>query len=109
MGNQATGSHADIVPARLGKVIDGVTHRIGTAFTALHFSDEMFDGRMDPFLMVDHFVMTGPTFAPHTHAGISAVTAIFEDATGSFLNRGRAEHAPPEEAFRHDEGSATRA
>jgi hypothetical protein len=87
MGNQATGSHTDIVPARLGRVIDGVTHRIGTGFSALHFSDEMFDGDMDPFLMVDHFVMTGPTFAPHTHAGISAVTAIFEDSAGSFLNR----------------------
>ncbi|WP_407521263.1 pirin family protein [Methylobacterium oryzisoli] len=42
---------------------------------------------MDPLLMVDHFVMTGPTFEPHLHAGISAVTALFEDSTGDFLNR----------------------
>ena len=87
MGNQATTNYTDALPARLGRVIDGVRQHIGTGFTALHFSEEMFDGRMDPFLMVDHFVMTAPTFAPHLHAGISAVTAIFEDAEGAFLNR----------------------
>lgn len=37
--------------------------------------------------MVDHFVMTEPTFEAHLHAGISAVTAVFEDAEGEFLNR----------------------
>jgi redox-sensitive bicupin YhaK (pirin superfamily) len=42
---------------------------------------------MDPLLMVDHFVMTTPTFDPHLHAGISAVTAVFEDSTGEFVNR----------------------
>jgi redox-sensitive bicupin YhaK (pirin superfamily) len=31
--------------------------------------------------------MTAATFAPHLHAGISAVTAIFEDSQGAFLNR----------------------
>src|SRR5262249_27244858 len=38
-------------------------------------------------LMVDHFVMTEPTFEPHLHAGISAVTAMFEDSLGAFLSR----------------------
>jgi redox-sensitive bicupin YhaK (pirin superfamily) len=37
--------------------------------------------------MVDHFMMTEPTFEPHLHAGISAVTAVFEDSEGDFLNR----------------------
>lgn len=87
MGNQVTGSYTDTPPPRMGRIIDGVRHDIGTGFSALHFSEEMFDGRMDPFLMVDHFVMTEPTFQPHLHAGISAVTAIFEDSEGSFLNR----------------------
>jgi hypothetical protein len=87
MGSQARSNHADLRQERLGRVIDGVPQRIGTGFSALHFSEEMFEGRMDPFLMVDHFVMTAPTFAPHMHAGISAVTAMFEDSEGSFLNR----------------------
>jgi redox-sensitive bicupin YhaK (pirin superfamily) len=72
---------------RLGKVVKAISHNIGEGFTALHFSEEMFDGRMDPLLMVDHFVMTEPTFAPHLHAGISAVTAMFEDSEGGFVNR----------------------
>jgi len=37
---------------------------------------------MSPIVMVDHFVMTAPTFEPHPHAGISAVTMMFEDAIG---------------------------
>lgn len=72
---------------RLGTVVAGITHQIGDGFSALHFSEEMFGGRMDPLLMVDDFVMTGPTFEPHLHAGISAVTAMFEDSEGAFINR----------------------
>lgn len=74
-------------PTRLGRPVAGKTHVIGEGFHALHFSEEMFGGAMDPLIMVDHFVMTAPTFEPHLHAGISAVTALFEDARGSFLNR----------------------
>ncbi|CAM3003513.1 MULTISPECIES: pirin family protein [Pseudomonas] len=72
---------------RLGQIVSGVTHTIGEGFTALHFSEDMFATRMDPLLMVDHFVMTAPTFAPHLHAGISAVTVMFEDSEGNLLNR----------------------
>ncbi|AOB33934.1 pirin [Bordetella sp. H567] len=68
-------------------IVTGVPHKIGTGFLARHFSEEMFGGSMDPLLMVDHFVMTEPTFEPHLHAGISAVTALFEDSEGAFLNR----------------------
>jgi redox-sensitive bicupin YhaK (pirin superfamily) len=79
--------------ARLGKTVPGVSHSIGDGFSATHFSEEMFGGRMDPLLMVDHFVMTAPTFDPHLHAGISAVTAILEDSQGVFLNRDTLGHA----------------
>src|SRR5579864_5018584 len=72
---------------RLGDIVTPAPHNIGTGFKARHFNEEMFAGRMDPLLMVDHFVMTEPTFQPHLHAGISAVTFIFEDAEGDFVNR----------------------
>jgi hypothetical protein len=72
---------------RIGKTTTGHPHEIGTGFSAIHFSEDMFGGDMDPLIMVDHFVMTEPTFEPHLHAGISAVTFIFEDAVGNFLNR----------------------
>jgi len=72
---------------RLGKPVRAIPQTIGNGFTASHFSEQMFNGRMDPLLMVDHFVMTAPTFDPHLHSGISAVTAMFEDSQGEFLNR----------------------
>lgn len=59
----------------------------GTGFQALSFIHRQLDGLMDPLIMVDHFTMTAPTFAPHAHAGISAVSVLFEDSTGSFRNR----------------------
>lgn len=76
-----------VLSERIGPATAGIPHTIGNGFTANHFSEEMFDGRMDPLLMVDHFVMTAPTFDAHLHAGISAVTAMFEDSEGAFLNR----------------------
>jgi len=87
MGNNQKVEKAGLPAERLGKAVSGVPHKIGDGFTAHHFSAEMFSGRMDPLIMVDHFVMTEPTFEPHLHAGISAVTMMFEDSTGAFLNR----------------------
>src|SRR5215469_15411680 len=72
---------------RLGRIVSATTQTIGSGFAAHHFSEEMFDGSMDPLLMADDFVMTAPTFEAHLHAGISAVTAMFEDSVGDFLNR----------------------
>jgi redox-sensitive bicupin YhaK (pirin superfamily) len=42
---------------------------------------------MDPYLMIDHFRMTEPTFGPHPHAGFSAVTYLFADSTTDTRNR----------------------
>jgi len=72
--------------ARISKVVAGHDMAIGDAFRAKHFEERAFDGLMDPVVMLDHFHMTGPTFAPHPHAGISAVTYMFEDAVGAHVN-----------------------
>jgi len=42
---------------------------------------------LDPLLGVDHFVMALPFFAPHPHAGFSAVTYLFPGSRGGFRNR----------------------
>lgn len=42
---------------------------------------------LDPWLGVDHFVMSAPFFAPHLHAGFSAVTYVFTASPGGFVNR----------------------
>lgn len=60
---------------------------IRSGFTALSFKPALFDDLMDPLVMVDHYTMTEPTFGAHPHAGMSAVTLLFEDSEGAFNNR----------------------
>lgn len=42
---------------------------------------------LDPFLSITEFWMSEPIFAPHPHAGFSAVTYMFTDSEGAFINR----------------------
>jgi redox-sensitive bicupin YhaK (pirin superfamily) len=42
---------------------------------------------MDPYLTIDHLVISQPQFRPHPHAGFSAITLMFEDSPGSISNR----------------------
>ena len=67
--------------------VRGKPFSIGTGFEALNFTHAMFSGSMDPLIMVDQFTMTEPTFGPHAHAGLSAVSILFEDSEGAFSNK----------------------
>jgi hypothetical protein len=67
--------------------VQGKPFSIGAGFDALSFKHIMYEGAMDPLIMVDHFTMTAPTFGPHAHAGLSAVSILFEDSEGVFNNR----------------------
>lgn len=60
---------------------------IGDGFTASSFRERDYGGAMDPLVMVDHYRMMEPTFGPHPHAGLSAVSILFEDSIGRFHNR----------------------
>lgn len=71
---------------RVSRVVAGHDVTIGKAFRAKRFDERSFDGLIDPVVMLDHFHMTAPTFAAHPHAGMSAVTYVFEDATGAHVN-----------------------
>ncbi len=42
---------------------------------------------ISPIVGLDHFWMSGQTFAPHPHAGFSAISYLFEDSTGGMRNR----------------------
>jgi redox-sensitive bicupin YhaK (pirin superfamily) len=59
---------------------------IGANFNARNFNIEMFNGGIDPLIMVDHFRMSAPTFPPHPHAGLSAVTYVFPESHGAHMN-----------------------
>jgi redox-sensitive bicupin YhaK (pirin superfamily) len=71
----------------ISQPIDGQPFALGSGFKALSFKHDQFAGLMDPLVMVDHFVMTEPTFGAHPHAGMSAVSVLFEDSEGLFHNR----------------------
>ena len=75
------------VPCETHAKSDGRKITIGDGFAAQSYQHAEFGGLMDPLIMVDHFVMTKPTFGPHAHAGLSAVTVMLEDSEGAFHNR----------------------
>lgn len=60
-------------------------HRIGTGFQAESWREPL--ALLDPFIMVDHFRISEPVFAPHPHAGFSAVTYLFDDSVTGMLSR----------------------
>lgn len=75
------------VPCETHTHSTGPALKRGAGFSARSFQHSDFGGLMDPLIMVDHFVMTEPTFGTHPHAGLSAVTVMFEDSEGAFRNR----------------------
>ena len=66
---------------------DGQSFSIGSGFSAQSFRAREVGLAMDPLVLVDHYVMTAPTFGTHPHAGLSAVSLIFLDSEGRFHNR----------------------
>ncbi|NOT58951.1 MAG: pirin family protein [Acidobacteria bacterium] len=56
-------------------------------FSAAHISAASVGADLDPVIGIDHFHMRAPVFPPHPHAGFSAVTYLFEDGEGEFVNR----------------------
>ena len=60
-------------------------HRIGAGFQAEGWREPL--ALLDPFIMVDHFRMSEAAFAPHPHAGFSAVTYLFDDSATGLVSR----------------------
>ena len=79
--NNAQERKVNISPATAG-----VPFRIVEGFGALSFRHNNFVTGFDPLIMVDHYVMPAPTFGTHPHAGLSAVSILFEDSVGKFHN-----------------------
>ena len=59
----------------------------GTAFSARRVAPARFKGAADPVMGFDHYRMRAVTFAPHPHAGFSAISYLFEDSAGGLRNR----------------------
>ena len=67
------------------RLLQAQRHRIGTGFQAEGWREPL--ALLDPFLMVDHFRMREAAFAPHPHAGFSAVTYLFDDSATGLVSR----------------------
>lgn len=72
---------------KLSQTVTGKPLNIGKGFKALSFKHDQFGCLMDPLIMMDHYTMSSPTFGAHPHAGMSAVSILFEDSLGHFNNR----------------------
>lgn len=79
--------HRGAQPPRVSQSLSGKSLSIGDGFEAQSFRAVELEVAMDPLVMVDHYVMTAPTFGVHPHAGLSAVSLLFEDSEGRFHNR----------------------
>jgi hypothetical protein len=71
----------------ISQPLSGKALSIGDGFEARSFRASVLNAAMDPLVMVDHYVMTESTFGVHPHAGMSAVSLLFEDGKGRFHNR----------------------
>jgi redox-sensitive bicupin YhaK (pirin superfamily) len=69
-----------------GQVQDMELLTIGDSFKAYCVTQQMLGKLIQPFIRLDHFYMSHPTFGEHPHQGIAAVTYMFEDSEGSFFN-----------------------
>ncbi len=73
--------------ARVSEPLEGHALTVGSGFEARSFRAQEIGALMDPLVMVDHYVMWKPTFGAHPHAGMSAVSLLFEDSEGLFRNQ----------------------
>ena len=61
-------------------------------FSAYRLDLQALGGMASPVMGFDHYRMRGTTFAPHPHAGFSAVSYVFEDSAGGLRNRDSLHH-----------------
>lgn len=63
---------------------------LNRAANGRHFRADGLRGQtvsLSPFLGVDHYWMSGPTFPPHSHSAMSAVSYLLQDSETGMLNR----------------------
>lgn len=65
--------------------------RLGVGLQAVSLQGQA--ALLDPFIGVEHFRMSQPTFPPHPHAGFSAVSYLFDDAETALWTRDSSGHA----------------
>lgn len=72
---------------KFSPVIEALKSSHGGNFSVHRLDTGRLAGFIEPIMGFDHFRMSGPTFAPHPHAGFSAVSYVFQDSAGALRNR----------------------
>lgn len=67
--------------------ITGDLRQMNAGFSAASVELGRHGAFTSPVLHIDHFRMADVTFAPHPHAGFSAISYIFDDSPGAIRNR----------------------
>lgn len=71
----------------VSRIVQAKPFTHGTGFKAYSVGQQSLGNTIHPFLQLDHYFMSQPTFGEHPHQGIAAVTYMFEDSEGSFFNQ----------------------
>lgn len=71
---------------KIDLIVPAKPNSIGTGLKTYEISQQNLGATIQPYLQLTHYYMTQPTFREHPHQGFSAVTYMFEDSEGSFLN-----------------------
>ncbi len=69
------------------KIVTANPSTHGTGFKTFSVGQQQFGSIIQPFIQLDNYFMTQPTFSEHPHKGIAAVTYMFEDSEGTFFNK----------------------
>jgi redox-sensitive bicupin YhaK (pirin superfamily) len=72
---------------RISPVVKAAKFNHGANFSVQRLDLERLGDLVYPVVGFDHFEIAGPTFAPHPHAGFSAVSYVFDDSPGALRNR----------------------
>lgn len=79
-------SMSNSISRNVNQVVKASPFSRGTGFQAYSVGQQNLGTTIAPFLQLDHYFMSQPTFPEHPHQGFSAVTYMFEDSEGSFFN-----------------------
>jgi redox-sensitive bicupin YhaK (pirin superfamily) len=71
---------------KIDRIVLSKQNSIGAGLKTYEISQQNLGTAIQPYLQLAHYYMTQPTFREHPHQGFSAVTYMFEDSEGSFLN-----------------------
>lgn len=75
------------MPIRFSDIISAQTRGNGRSFSVRSIDLDALGMRASPIAVLDDFRVRGKPFAPHPHAGFSAVTYVFEDSEAGLRSR----------------------